>query len=170
MATTLLASRPGYVVAIEDTDVLPVKISLDDWNGFDSMISILTSIGIRTSGNTQFLHTLRNFIYVYSFGDRISDLVISGLAFNRSCTSIGPEPDPADPSVVSSPTDSGLERLLDYYDRNKTSHREQALSIAIGRRPALQGFLSELSVNLDDPATMVARFSLGIKYLPEGTR
>lgn len=61
----------------DDSDHLFILIP-----GFEG---IITSLSVELSGNYQFLHTLNDFIYVYSFGDRIGTLNVSGVGFTHPC-------------------------------------------------------------------------------------
>lgn len=54
-----------------------LTVTVDD----DLIPSIITSVSINAQNNYQFLHSLENLIYVYSFGERIGELTISGLGW-----------------------------------------------------------------------------------------
>lgn len=65
-----------------------------DWDGPVTMKAIVTSLSIRFRGQQQFLHTLRDFIYVYSFGEGMGEARMSGLAFADTCERPPPPPPP----------------------------------------------------------------------------
>jgi hypothetical protein len=50
----------------------------------------VTGAVLEMQGNYQFLHTLDNFIYYYSFGDRIGEMIVSGIGFIGSSCSTSP--------------------------------------------------------------------------------
>lgn len=51
--------------------------------------AIVTQIAIQSQSNYQFLHSLENLIYVYSFGDRIGETTLAGIGFVRPCGGAG---------------------------------------------------------------------------------
>lgn len=148
--STILTNRPGFAVALADDDVVPAAIAVEGWSGFDGMACILTAVGLRASVNAQFQKTLRRFIYVYAFGDDIGDVVLSGLAFNRSCND----------------GSNGLEALLQFYSQFRMTQRETPVAVAIGRLPPLSGFLVDVSVSLADASYLMAQFTLSMKFTP----
>lgn len=60
----------------------------DFWEGrvsYDIHRSIITRIGVSHAGNYQFLHTLGNSVYIYTFGDRMGQVTVHGLSFAKQC-------------------------------------------------------------------------------------
>ena len=51
--------------------------------------AIVTQVSIENQSNYQFLHSLENLVYVYSFGDRVGTTTIAGIGFVRPCGSYG---------------------------------------------------------------------------------
>lgn len=153
MADTLLSSQAGQVVSIAD-NALPVRFRIDGWGGFSALTCVITSLGLKLNGNCQFLNTMRDFLYVYSFGDLPADVIISGMAFSTDC---------ADSSGL-----TGVDKLLQYYATNRVSKRQDAVAVAIGKQAPLYGFITGMAVDLSDPILMAAGFSMMIKAAPAG--
>lgn len=49
----------------------------------------VTGFALEVGGNYQFLHTVNDFIYFYSFGDRVGELNVTGMAFIRKSCNTG---------------------------------------------------------------------------------
>ena len=81
---TLIFTPCSGAVAVARTgctaaDVFSIKVKGKEIN------AITTSMSLELSGNYQFLHTVNNFIYFYSFGDRVGTLSVSGVGFVNAC-------------------------------------------------------------------------------------
>lgn len=118
-----------------------------------SFTAPVTGFALEQNGNYQFLHTVNDFIYVYSFGDRISELVISGMGFVKTCAS-------ADAAK--------LEHVFNFYKINKLSQNGK-LSVTLGDIPdaTFYAFLTGSRLELQDPQTMVGQWSLRFNVVPK---
>ena len=115
----------------------------------------VTGFALEQNGNFQFLHTLNDFIYVYSFGDRIGELVVSGIGFAKPC---------------SQANDGKICSVLDFYNKNKMS-RVGDLSVSLGDcAPPFFAFLTGMRMELQDPRTLVAQWSLRLNVVPKRPR
>lgn len=131
-----------------DTDHLSIDIP-----GFEG---IITSLSLELSGNYQFLHTLNDFIYVYSFGDRIGTLNVSGVGFTKTC-------------------DGGKGSLLkvyEYYKDKRISKAKSAMTIVIRDSEATGtffGFLTgaRIDATSDTAVGPLGYWSLRFELLPE---
>lgn len=117
---------PGRVALIPPKAVvgfLPVQIRVapGPWSGGSAplfMKAIITQFSVQFQGQQQFMHTLRDFIYVYSFGEGIAQASLSGVAFADTCPSGGGM--------------TGAEQIVNYYDGFRLSKQGQAMQFAIG--------------------------------------
>lgn len=124
---------------------------------YDFTRCILTSISINESANYQFLTTLRNFTYLYSFGDKISSIDVSGIAFlNPECDGV-----------------SGIHSAYNFYSRNKVSNNLNPITFSLvsfsaaGRMvKTFKCFLVSGSVAITDPNSMVGNFAFRMFYMP----
>jgi len=126
---------------------------LEGWVGFPGFKSIVTGFQLQSRSGVQFMHTLRDFIYIYVFGERIGTVVISGLSFHQQC----PGGDPC----------HGLESVIDYYKTNSTSERDTPVTIVFGCSVVIDGFLTEIQATLNEPSQRVANFSLSFQSIME---
>lgn len=131
---------------------------LSSGKAYDSMRCIVTSTTVNESSNFQFLPTLRNFTYLYTFGDKMSDLDVGGIAF------LNPECDGA----------SGVHAIYDFFSRNKVSNSLKPVTFtwisfsggAAARTRTFRAFLAAFNVAITDPSAMYAAFSLKLYYMP----
>lgn len=113
----------------------------------------ITGFAMEQNGNYQFLHTMNDFIYVYSFGNRIGELVLSGMGFVSTCANA---------------ESAKLHNLVQFYQDNRLSDNGQ-LSITLGDLPnaTFYAFLTGSRVELQDPKTMVGQWSLRFNIVPK---
>lgn len=115
----------------------------------------ITGFALEQNGNFQFLHTVNDFIYVYSFGDRIGELLVSGIGFAKTCASAN---------------DAKLCGVLDFYNANKMSNVGN-LSVQLGDcAPPFFAFLTGMRMELQDPRTLVAQWTLRLSVVPKRAR
>jgi len=124
---------------------------------YDTSRCIVTSITIAESTNYQFMNTLNSYVYLYTFGDKISELDVTGVMFlNGECDG-----------------KSGFFSAYDFYDNNKVSKGVTAEvtlstmgsvgSLAYTYSPC---FLTNMTISITDPSTMIGNFSFKMHYMP----
>jgi len=113
----------------------------------------ITSVGFGQDANVQFMQSLRKMIYVYSFGERMGTVEISGVAFYRLC----------DPVVIGQ---TGIKAILNYYKDNSVSRRSDPLTVTLGQEK-ISGFLRSIRSTFQDPARGVIGFTLILSTMPE---
>ena len=142
----------------------------------------VTGFALDVGGNYQFLHTLSDFIYFYSFGDRVGELTVTDMAFiKRSCRS--------DDYVYEfswyntifwnddrrgglSTNEIGwwqsiddIQNLWDMYSNAPTLKRQRAIEVTWGNVEAFYGFLTGLRVEIARPDIPVAQYSLRLHII-----
>jgi hypothetical protein len=170
----IFSAQPGRVIAVTGNG-LPMQVlignppiattpfgPLDDsrfrkpgGSSFNDFKAIIQNLGVSGQGGAQFRHTLMDYIYVYVFGERVGDLSIGGLAFHSACN---------EPDGGASPT--GLERILDYYQRFRITSYPLSLTIAIGTLITFEAFLIGINGQIVNPETSLAQFTMQLKYIP----
>ena len=156
----LFEGNTGRVIAVEDK-VAAGAISLAKVEGTGGAISyqvhntIITRLGISAAGNYQFLHTIGNDVYIYVFGDRMGQIVVHGLSFAQKC------PGGAGPH--------GFELLLKWYSENRVAARKAPVIVTTGLGTAIQGFVTALTGDVQDPTSRTVQFQMTISLLPEPT-
>lgn len=150
----ILGNIPGAVVAIDSSPGVPASIYMEGWGGYNKFKSIITGFRLQSQGNIQIMHTLRDFVYLYSFGERIGNIVINGFAFTGQCRSLN--------NVL-----SGFEYAHGYYLLNRASSRPTPVAIVLGAMTAFYGFLTEFSAEMSDAERMVSTYSFIFKTIPQ---
>ena len=133
---------------------LPLTISIDGVVP-NSTRAVITSFRAALAGKQQFLHTLEDLIYVYTFGEAIGALTISGVCFSSGCN----------------PTSSGatgVEEILAFYELNKLSTTGRPITLQIGTTAAgrFYGFLVGCNVDVNAPEHQLGSFSLAFQTIP----
>jgi hypothetical protein len=128
--------------------------SLSADSAYDNLKSIVTSVTMNESANVQFTPTLDKSIFMYVFGDQISNLDVSGVCF------LAPQKNGV----------SGVAAMKDFYKGNKvsTSGSPVGVTISSGGGPGLSfnAFLTGGTFAANDPQNMLGSFSLKLSYLP----
>lgn len=150
--STVFSVRPGYALAVKDGTLqgAPIRLDLDDWGGFPQRTAIIQGISVARNSNYQFLHTLRHFIYIYVFGERIGDLVISGLTLTGRC------PNTAQP---------GFDGVMDYWEQQAVHVREDPIGVEVGRTGFL-AFLTGAKIDIINPKAGLGQFLLKMNMVP----
>jgi len=118
-----------------------------------SLTMPISGFALELNGNYQFLHTVNDFIYVYAFGDRIGELTVSGFGFSQTCGNA---------------SSAKICNLFDFYTQNRIG-RKGDLSVHIGECPDANfwAFLTGMRVEVQDPQTAIAQWSLRFNVLPK---
>lgn len=169
----IFSAQPGRVVAVTGNG-LPLQIIVgnppignlpdssfrDDSRSRDSFTNfraIIQNLGIGGQAGVQFMHTLRDYIYVYVFGERVGEISVGGLAFHSGCE------DAYNPLN----TASGFERVLQYYQTFRATSYPLPLTVVIGTTLVFDAFLTRMSANIVNPETSLAQFAMQLDYIPQ---
>jgi len=110
------SAGPGNVAIIaENGKTVPGAVQLNGLTGGGTHPILVSRVGLAMSTNVQFALSLRRVVYVYSLGDRMGKISLSGSAFERVCGSdVG-----------------GFKKFLTYYNDNRASKRSTPISISV---------------------------------------
>ena len=154
MSTVIFSKGRGQVAVFQDPSLPGImSLRLDNWLGFQRFKSIITRVAISTQGNYQVLHSLGGDAFIYVFGDRVGQIIVSGLAFDSIC---------GEPAGF-----LGIERVARYYNDNRLAVRQQPIKMTIGSSITLKMYLAAVSLDVEDVATKVWRFSFIMLQVPE---
>lgn len=160
----IFAGNTGRVFAADDK-VAQGSISLGnvtgvggDLAGFGtgSLNTIITRIGVSSSGNYQFLHTIGNDVYVYVFGDRMGEITLHGLSFAQDCNNGKNAQGP-----------HGFERLFDWYQKSRLAVNPNPVTVRLGFKTIFKGFMTGITGDVNDSMTRTIQFQLTISLLPD---
>jgi len=131
------------------------RVTMQGWQ--NKQKAIITQAAVVQNGNFQFLHTINDQIFVYVFGDRISELQVSGISFG---TYGGADPESC------SPEEPGTMDVFPYYRQRRIAVKAEPLLIRIGRGGVFRGFLTGMNFEVVDPETMLGQFSFRFHSFP----
>lgn len=115
----------------------------------------IASIDERQKVNAKISHYFGDRWYATVFGNTITPLIISGLAFAEGCATL-------EDAKTSS---KGIDQIRQWYAKNKLSVRADPIEIEIGAE-TLRGHLLGLSVATKDTATLLHSFDLAFIAVP----
>lgn len=150
-------SSKGRVIKLADAAAagrIQLLGKVDPGISYDAQAAIITRLTVSQQVNLQFLHTIGNSIYIYTFGDRIGQMGLSGLAFTDIC---------GDGEAAASP---GLELMYKWFKDNRASARQKPARITVGKTP-LEGFVTGFNADVVDPASMLVQWGITMATLPE---
>ena len=147
-------SGRGLVAAIDSPGV-PVNVFFDGWGGYGGTKSIVTSIKVTQQGGVQFLHTLRDFIYIYVYGERIGSMQIGGMSFAGACKG--------------GSSCHGVEYVNAYYLTHRVSQQAAPVTIVIGCGTPFFGFLTGMNIDFTDTEHLISGWSLNFNVIPESS-
>lgn len=153
----LFLTMPGQVVSFDSPGV-PMSLFLDGWGGYDAFKSILTGFQVQTKSGVQYMHTMRDMIFVYTYGERITPIVLQGVSFASQCESI------LDQAGAGA---HGLEYALAYYLNNRVSTRGLPVTMVLGLSTPFSGFLDGGNFNLVDTERVLGSFAFNFTAVPQ---
>jgi hypothetical protein len=176
----IFAGNTGRVFAADDK-VAQGSISLGNVTGVGGDLAgfgigplntIITRIGVSSSGNYQFLHTIGNDVYVYVFGDRMGEITLHGLSFAQDCNARPPLPPPGSPPGPPPRGGDvqgkhGFERLFDWYQRSRLAVNPNPVTVRLGFKTIFKGFMTGITGDVNDSMTRTIQFQLTISLLPD---
>ena len=143
----LFTTNFGRLVAVPG-DGVPMSFKLEGWAGNQVMQAVLGGVGLKSECDAQFLHTLRRFVYVYTFGERMGEIAISGVAAT------------APPCVSDGDSRTGFERVYRYYDQFRLSARGAPVDVAIGTAIKLRMFVVSTQLGFSDLQSGLSQFTI----------
>lgn len=114
---------------------------------------VITNISYAQQTNTQIQQSLDNLVYIYSFGDKVADLSISGLAFPRTCKS----------------DENGIKSILQFYKDYRISKAVRPISLTFADE-VIRGYLVGMNLQTTDAAAGIHSFVLMLKTMPTSQR
>lgn len=136
------------------TATITPAISVDNFSAAGLAVPI-TGFTLDLGTNHQFLHTLDQFIYLYAFGDRIGELVLSGIAFAGTCAK--------DMGGNRIEKELAPNNVLSYYAQNSVSRADgpEPTFITIGDAGnVILGFLTGVRLDMPNPTMPIVQWAL----------
>lgn len=160
MPVDLLISKPGAIRILSVNRGVPAGfvVSVEGMtkvgSAYDQLRAIVQSIGVAERAAVQITHSLRDMVYVYTFGDRMGDMRIGGLALLTDCK---------DPNL------SGFSKIYKYWRANRPGKRKTPIGVSLGTDFAVRGILIDMDMGVTDPKLPVANFNMTLRYFPDAS-
>lgn len=168
MATAFFSRARGTVVKLAPFGDRPAfQLGIDGkGNKLGLTTAIITQCGLSQAGNFQFLHTLSDTIYLYVFGNKIGELVVSGIAFG----SYYAPPNCSTPPKIyvtgqETPKD-GISEIITQYNLNQVAARNKPIPIAFGTVGVFNAFLTGMQLGIQDPESGLGQWTFRFANLP----
>lgn len=152
----IFQSKPGMVQVVDLGDGGgPGVLSISGAGNLASQQGVvITGIGVDQRVNIQFVSSLQKVIYVYSFGDKMGQITVSGLAFHKICPGNGQQ------------GYLGAQSLLEYYDKNRAISEDRLMKVSIGGY-AIQGYMVSANLQTSSAEFKTMAFTLNIISVPK---
>lgn len=142
------------------------RVTIDGWG--NRQRAILTQAAVVQNGNFQFLHTINDQIFVYVFGDRISEVQISGISFG-TYSGDGATLSDSDSAENCEPNEPGTKDVFPFYRNKRIAAKAEPLLIRIGKKGVFRAFLTGMNFEVTDPESMLGQFSFRFHSFPTNT-
>jgi len=148
----MFPSQTGVPAVIADPSASSgtFTASMAGWAGSNSTHCLITGVSLSTQGNYQFLLTLRNYTYVYVFGERMGDFTVSGVSLAGLCGS----------------TTDGMPSAIDYYVSHAISNTGTPIAVSIGGW-AMYAFLIGATFSHQDAKNRLGQFAYVFKTVAD---
>jgi len=126
-----------------------VRLKLDNNQYLDEAdFAVITGISFSAAANYQMEPSLDDVIYLFAFGDKPTEITITGIAFPELC----------DGGKV------GIAQFFQFYRNNKITLKQSTIpQVQVNMAgEVLTGFLVGMELTIDDPATRIAKFRMSL--------
>jgi hypothetical protein len=170
----IFSSLPGRVALVASNDsVAGVIGSVDLWEGFPSfgspvgfeMQAIFTGTSHSEDSGHQFRHSLSRNVYLYVFGDRVGEMMLSGIGFGGgACNALS---NPVSPATSEA---SGVSQIIDYYEGMRLTTRASSMNIVLANDQSFQAYLIKYKIDALPPEWAgAANFSFLLRTVPRSS-
>jgi hypothetical protein len=157
----LLESSQGTVSIINPAGNAPVPFAISVDNAAlnnETIKGIVTGVTFGQETNVQFMHTLRDTIYINVFGNRIGQMTLSGIIFlGDVCIAGGGK------------QDGGLDKFYNYFTQKNAVGNPNPVVVQIGKSITLKTFILGFNFGIADAQTSLGQFTMTLAVVPKTT-
>ena len=163
---SIFTATQGTVMAIDATPnggagASLFKLLVDGGElGVDEISGIVTAFSVTGDSNVQFMHTLRDMIFISVFGDKIGSMSISGLLFLNSPAVCGPAG--GGTGTAAGGVRPFLSKFYELYVVKNVNPVKKGLGDA-----TVTAFITSFQVQMTDPQFSLAQFTMQLAALPK---
>lgn len=161
---SIFTATSGTVMVVDATpkagantvpnDLFSIKVDRAQW-GINQIGGIITGASISGDSNVQFMYTLRDSIYLTTFGDKMGSMSLSGYLFLTK------------PMVCNSgPSALPLKTFYNKFFESYVIKNPKPLEILIGPDLMVKAFLLSFQIQITDPQFMLGQFSMQLAVVP----
>ena len=151
--TVIFSRARGHISSYVDPGVpARLSVSMENWGGYLGFKSIITRVVISSRGNYQVLHSLGGQVFIYTFGERVGSVQMSGVSMDATCE---------DQTGF-----LGIERVLRWYNANRIAVRATPMRMLIGAGTALQLYMVGFNCDVTDPIQRVWQYNAEFLLVP----
>ena len=149
----VIDATPKLGAGAKPNDLFSIQIDEKRW-GIDEIGGIITGASISGDSNVQFMYTLRDAIYLTTFGDKMGSMSLSGYMFLTS------------PMVCGKSSAVPLQTFYDNFFKYYVVKNPKPLAILIGTALRVKAFLLSFQMQITDPQFMLGQFSMQLAVVP----
>ena len=123
----------------------------------DLIRGILTNVSMSQETNVQFMHSLRDTIFVNVFGNRIGQMTVSGILFLSDVCFAGA-------GVDSSPP---FQKFYEFYTNNNVVGKAAPINVQVGNNVTFKAFLLSFNFSVADAQTSLGQFTMNLALVPK---
>jgi len=157
MAVNVFPSAVGIPSVHVDPFAVPMGFSLQNFPAMSISHCVLQGVSGTTQGNYQFMLTLRNFTYVYVFGEKMGNFTVTGLSMSGGmeggCS-----------GNVSA--DSGMRNAIQYYNDYAISITGMPVAVTMAGWSAW-AFLVGARFTAMNPKSQIGQFQLDLRTITQ---
>lgn len=143
MGTVIFSRAKGQVARLRDSSAAPASIKFKEFS--DNVAAIIQSVSVQPRPLYQVTDTLGALIFVLSFAETLTRIGLQGYCYQGLCNT--------------PPAKSGIDGLLDFYEKNVVIYRNTPMTITLGTR-AYSAYCFEFNAKIADPEAAVWQFEL----------
>jgi hypothetical protein len=162
----LFSGNAGLVKIVNlgnSVNVGSLKISSSGTNLVGRAGVLVTGISEDQQVSAQLVTSLEKDVYIYSFGDQVGDVTISGLLLDRLCVQSS---SPVSSRGETTKRWTGVESLAKFYQKGRAIAENRKVTIILGPR-TIQGYLMRMGHSTANPELKTQSFLLNIKTIPD---
>ncbi len=149
----ILSRQPGIVAVIPGpANVAQLMLRIDRRAPYSLFRSIVIGLGISSACKFSLRHMFGGDAFIYTFGDSVGRVMLTGLAFSNYCDDNN--------------TELGIEKVAAYYNANRLSFREDPIFLTVGSRLSFKLYLAGIETRVEDPAQQIWRFDMMFLAVP----
>ena len=151
MAVIFSSASDGVVTAVVVGRATPSTLKIPNLRGISGRDIVVTNVEVSQDVAAQFMKSLRSALYIYSFGDNIGRLRISGIAFHKRCSG--------------SEEFAGVTQLLQFYRSNSIAEKIAPLKVSFGSF-TLEAFLIGHKITTLSSEHVLTQFNMDLAVPP----